>query len=109
MKPSVLSHVPREIILHHHERLDGGGYPHRLGGNELLEEVKIAAFADVFDALTSNRPYQMSRTRFEARGRMIDATVFPVDGIRQSPYSPVDGRPMRRADVKEVVDLLQSG
>lgn len=63
---SLLSAVPREIILHHHERFDGSGYPHQLTENELLEEVKIAAFADIFDALTTNRPYQASRTRFEA-------------------------------------------
>jgi len=46
--------------------------------------------------------------RFDANGQTVDATVFPVDGIRQSPYSPVDGRPMRRADVKEVSDLIES-
>jgi HD-GYP domain-containing protein (c-di-GMP phosphodiesterase class II) len=63
---STLAHLPREIILHHHERLDGTGYPHNLGDHELLEEVKIAAFADVFDALTTNRPYQVSRSRYEA-------------------------------------------
>ncbi len=45
--------------------------------------------------------------RFEADGRMIDATVFPIDGIRQSPYSPVDGRPMRRADAREVAELIE--
>lgn len=58
--------VPSEIILHHHEREDGGGYPHKITGSELLDEVKIAGFADVFDALTSLRPYQKTRTRFEA-------------------------------------------
>ena len=58
--------IPREVILHHHERLDGGGYPHNLSINELLQEVRIASFADTFDALTTNRPYQPSRTRFEA-------------------------------------------
>jgi HD-GYP domain-containing protein (c-di-GMP phosphodiesterase class II) len=63
---SLLNVVPRGIILHHHERLDGSGYPHNLSDRELLEEVKIAAFADVFDALTTNRPYQVSRNRFEA-------------------------------------------
>src|SRR5206468_5824975 len=63
---SLLAVVPREIILHHHEKLDGTGYPHQLTERELLEEVKIAAFADVFDALTTNRPYQVSRTPFEA-------------------------------------------
>jgi putative nucleotidyltransferase with HDIG domain len=63
---SKISIVPREIILHHHERLDGAGYPHRLTEHELLQEVRIAAFADTFDALTTNRPYQPGRSRFEA-------------------------------------------
>ncbi len=63
---SVLAVMPRSIILHHHERFDGSGYPHQLTERELLEEVKIVAFADVFDALTTNRPYQVSRTHFEA-------------------------------------------
>jgi hypothetical protein len=44
--------------------------------------------------------------RFEANGRTVDATVFPIDGIRQSPYSPVDGRPMKRADTREVSELV---
>jgi predicted nucleotidyltransferase len=47
--------------------------------------------------------------RFEASGRTVDATVFPIDGIRQSPYSPVDGRPMHRADAREVSDLVETG
>ena len=61
-----LSAVSRGIILHHHERFDGSGYPHGLGERELLPEVKIAAFADIFDALTTARPYQVSRSRYEA-------------------------------------------
>lgn len=39
----------------------------------------------------------------------IQATVFPVDGIRQAPMSPVDGKPMRRADSKSVQNLLMHG
>ncbi len=66
IEPAIISAVPREIILHHHERTDGTGYPHALRENEMLEEVKIAAFADIFDALTSNRPYHIGRTRYEA-------------------------------------------
>jgi hypothetical protein len=38
----------------------------------------------------------------------VQATVFPVDGIRQAPISPVDGKPMRRADEKAVRDLLEN-
>ncbi len=44
--------------------------------------------------------------RFVAGNREIDAVVFPIDGIRQSPSSPVDGKPMRRADSGELQDLL---
>lgn len=58
--------VPREIILHHHERLDGSGYPHHLSTHDIMQEVRIAAFADTFDALTTNRPYQPSRSRYDA-------------------------------------------
>ena len=73
---SQLSLVPRQIILHHHERLDGTGYPHKLTAKELLEEVKIVAFADVFDALTTSRPYQVCRSRFEALAFIRDRLLL---------------------------------
>lgn len=44
--------------------------------------------------------------RFVAGNQPIDIVVFPVDGIRQSPSSPVDGKPMRRADASELQALL---
>lgn len=64
---SVLSeiHLPQEctdIILLHHERLDGSGYPKGLKGSELCENVKIVMVADAFDAITSYRPYRQSQT-----------------------------------------------
>jgi HD-GYP domain-containing protein (c-di-GMP phosphodiesterase class II) len=62
----VLTAVPREIVLRHHEREDGSGYPHQLRSDELIHEVKIAAFADVFDALTSDRPHRKARTNYQA-------------------------------------------
>jgi len=46
--------------------------------------------------------------RFAVHNRCIEATVFPPDGIRQAPVSPVDGRPMRRADVAELEALLDA-
>jgi putative nucleotidyltransferase with HDIG domain len=63
---TILAHVPREIILHHHEKRNGTGYPHGLDVGSLMYEVQIATLADVFDALTSSRCYQNKRTRFEA-------------------------------------------
>lgn len=44
--------------------------------------------------------------QFEFGDELVEATVFPVNGIRQSPISPIDGKPMRRADVKAVEALL---
>lgn len=49
-----------EIIKHHHERYDGKGYPDGLKGNEISVETAILAIADVYDAMTSNRPYRES-------------------------------------------------
>lgn len=46
------------IALSHHERFDGGGYPRKLSGREIPVEGRIVAVADVFDAITSERPYK---------------------------------------------------
>ncbi|PWY54095.1 hypothetical protein DGG96_18830 [Legionella qingyii] len=47
-----------DIILHHHERLDGSGYPHGLKSDEIRFETKIVTVADVFEAMSSHRPYR---------------------------------------------------
>jgi hypothetical protein len=46
--------------------------------------------------------------RFEIDAQPIEATVFPTDGIRQAPVSPVDGKPMKRANAVELEQLLKS-
>lgn len=48
------------IALHHHEKYDGSGYPHNLRGEEIPIEARIVAVADVFDALTTVRPYKQA-------------------------------------------------
>ena len=52
----------RPYVLHHHERWDGGGYPHGLKGREIPVEARVLAVADAFDAMTSPRPYRRSFT-----------------------------------------------
>lgn len=47
-----------QIILQHHERVDGSGYPNRLQNNDILLEAKIIAVADVVEAMSSHRPYR---------------------------------------------------
>jgi HD-GYP domain-containing protein (c-di-GMP phosphodiesterase class II) len=46
------------VILHHHERVDGGGYPDGLRGRGVPLEARVVAVADVWDALTSDRAYR---------------------------------------------------
>ena len=49
-----------EIVLQHHERLDGSGYPNGLRGTERLHLARIVAVADVVEAMSSHRPYRPS-------------------------------------------------
>jgi len=55
---STLLQLASIIALHHHEKWDGSGYPHNLAGDDIPIEARIVALADVFDALTSKRPYK---------------------------------------------------
>ncbi|KPU43069.1 cyclic di-GMP phosphodiesterase response regulator RpfG [Oxobacter pfennigii] len=61
-----ISMLSRNIILHHHEKVDGTGYPDGLKGESLHEFAKVAAIADVYDALTSDRPYRRAMSPNEA-------------------------------------------
>lgn len=59
---SDLMRMAREIALTHHEKWDGSGYPNGLAGEAIPQSGRIAALADVFDALTSVRPYKKAWT-----------------------------------------------
>lgn len=66
MKESLSSPVSLDVILHHHEKVGGNGYPHGLRGDNISDHAKVAAIADVYDALTTNRPYCSARPPFNA-------------------------------------------
>ena len=56
-----------QVALSHHERFDGAGYPHRLQGEQIPLAARIVALADVYDALTTARPYKQAMTHDQAR------------------------------------------
>jgi putative nucleotidyltransferase with HDIG domain len=73
-----------DVCLHHHERPDGNGYPHALTDAKISLEAKMGAVCDVYDAITSNRPYKSGWDPAEsiahmadwAKGGQFDGAVF---------------------------------
>lgn len=61
------------IVRHHHERMDGEGYPDRLPGEHIPLISKIIAVADAYNAMTSNRPYRTAMDYVVARDRLLQA------------------------------------
>ena len=92
------------IIRHHHERMDGTGYPDGLYGGEIPLKARILQIADVYDALTNDRPYREALTSREALGILhqearygwIDASlVWKFSRICQTgDYLPIRRRSM---------------
>ena len=71
-----------EVCLHHHEKMDGSGYPHGLAGEQIHALSRMGAVCDVYDAITSNRPYKAGWDPAESIARMaswkghFDTTMF---------------------------------
>jgi len=74
VEPAVL-----DACLHHHEKTDGTGYPDRLGNDKLSTIARMAAICDVYDAITSNRPYKNGWDPAESIRRMADWTRGHLD------------------------------
>lgn len=77
-----LSHLAYDVIRHHHERLDGAGYPDALEESQLSLNTRIVSIADAFDAMTSTRPYRQGMAIDQAlsilkkeRGSQFDSTL----------------------------------
>ncbi|MDF3937155.1 HD-GYP domain-containing protein [Pseudomonas citronellolis] len=72
-----------DVCLHHHEKLDGTGYPHRLAGEQISLFARMGAVCDIYDAITSDRPYKAGWDPAESIRRMgqwcgshLDEAVF---------------------------------
>ncbi|CNG47837.1 LuxR family transcriptional regulator [Mycobacterium tuberculosis] len=88
-------------IMHHHEKMNGRGYPMGLAGDEIPEFARVISVADAFDSMTSNRSYRAARTKDEAveelrRGMgdhfdpvMVEAFLRAIDREGWEPPRPV--------------------
>jgi putative nucleotidyltransferase with HDIG domain len=81
-----------EIVRSHHERWDGSGYPHGLGGDDIPVGARVFAVADALDAMTSNRPYRAAQSWRTAHreilaqsGKQFDPAV--VDAFRDREHT----------------------
>ncbi len=68
-----------ETVLHHHEAWDGHGYPAGLRGEDIPPGARILAVADVYDALTTERPYKAPLSRDAARERLLSDSTTKFD------------------------------
>lgn len=69
---ATLSAATMEVISQHHERADGTGYPYRLAGQEISPYGQMAAIVDVYDAMTSPRPYRQAMTPTAALRKLYE-------------------------------------
>jgi putative nucleotidyltransferase with HDIG domain len=83
MDHPLVSPMVLDVVLHHHEKMDGSGYPHKLSGDTISLFAKMGAVCDVYDAITSNRPYKKGWAPAESIRKMaewskghFDETVF---------------------------------
>lgn len=94
--------APEPVVLHHHEHVDGSGYPFGLRGDAIPLAARIVAVADAFDAMTTDRPYRAGMPREEAlhrlwdgRGRQWDPTIVEVlvagEGVEPRPTGSTTG------------------
>ncbi len=93
-----ISPLSRVVVRSHHERWDGSGYPAAKRGAGIHQFARIASVADVFDALTSDRPYRRAMPAYEAydfivgrSGRDFDPEVVEVFRSAVAPHPPGTG------------------
>lgn len=99
VRKAKLSPVVLNIVLYHHERYDGEGYPAGLAGKDIPLEARIVAIADIYDALTSARPYRKAYPWKKAveivtlmKGSILDPALVDtfVDSLRKEGILPDD-------------------
>ena len=71
--------IPLDITRHHHERINGRGYPDALGGEQISRFARMASIVDVYDAITADRCYHKAMTATEALRRMWEWSANDFD------------------------------
>ena len=76
-----ISEIAQDVCLHHHEKVDGNGYPDRLSNQQISLYAKMGAVCDVYDAITSNRPYRNGWEPSESIRKMAEWSAGHYDPV----------------------------
>jgi HD-GYP domain-containing protein (c-di-GMP phosphodiesterase class II) len=108
MSPSSsLTELHANICRHHHERFDGSGYPDGLAGTHIPLPARIVAVTDVFDALTSPRPYRRTASQQQAMESIISGCNRRFDPELVEAFEAVVRRGIEDGSTGETVRVLE--
>ncbi len=79
LESKAVNDVVLDVVLHHHEKIDGTGYPEKIKGDALSLYARMGAICDVYDAVTSNRPYKKGWDPAESLKKMAEWTHGHLD------------------------------
>lgn len=103
------------MVRHHHERVDGRGYPDGLAGAEIPLGARIIAVADTFDAVISNRAYRSASTQkralellYESAGTQLDSVAVAAFGQRYRDRRPLAATALATAGAQRIFVALQA-
>jgi putative nucleotidyltransferase with HDIG domain len=85
-----------KVVRSHHERWDGNGYPDRLAGEQIPLNARVFAVADVFDALTTNRPYRVALSFEQARSMIEEESGSHFDPQVVDAFRRIDDEILRQ-------------
>ncbi len=105
IEPVAAARCALPYVLYHHERWDGGGYPHGLAGAATPIEARVLAVADAFDAMTSNRPYRRALTDEQALAEVDRCAGTQFDPVVARAFLEVWGTGPIRSSLPEAAAL----
>ncbi len=94
-----------EVAVHHHERLDGSGYPYGLKGKEFTIQMQILAISDILDAMMRDRPYKRAKTDKEVISELKKMVSGPQEKWKFNPVL-VNAVIMKFKEIKQIPDKI---
>jgi putative nucleotidyltransferase with HDIG domain len=99
---------PTDVVLSHHERYDGAGYPRKLIGAQIPLGARLFAVIDVYDALTTDRAYHTARSHTDALTKLAEGSGTHFDSVIVDAFAKIPFEELREIAKKNQTPLLFS-